>query len=326
MLLAEALVLLALLCLLARSVSSSNHALVLSACFAPYATVLDAVAVGVLAVSGRRVGAGVALIVLLALATPWLRPLRGRGTVYRRRSDADPSTPDRYTLRVMSSNLMLGQADSAAVLRTAAAHRADLLMVQELTCDALAGLRTAGIGDQFGFQYAPPAAGGVGTALFSRYPLTGTRCHPGFSLQVISASMSLGPGSEPITVLSSHLAPPWPFPAAVWRAESLRLGQLLGETEGLLVAAGDFNATTSHRPFRQLLRLGRVSDAASVTGSVTLRSYPANRRLVPPLLGLDHVLVRGLRPVSAAMTPIHGSDHRALLVTVELPGDSRCER
>ncbi len=79
-----------------------------------------------------------------------------------------------------------------------------------------------------------------------------------------------------------------------------------------MLVGGDFNATLDHRAFRALLRRG-TTDATLQAGAGHLATYPAARPW-PPLVSLDHVLLRG--PVATAVRParVAGTDHRGLLV------------
>jgi endonuclease/exonuclease/phosphatase (EEP) superfamily protein YafD len=120
-------------------------------------------------------------------------------------------------------------------------------------------------------------------------------------------------------VFSSHLGAPWSHAARVWRAESSRLGGVLAQTPGLVIDSGDFNANTSLKPFRQLLDTGHMVDAATASGAPGIRTYPSNEGLLPPLIGIDHVLLRGVAAKSAETVQIAGSDHRALLTSLVLP-------
>jgi hypothetical protein len=84
------------------------------------------------------------------------------------------------------------------------------------------------------------------------------------------------------------------------------------------LVAGDFNATLDHPAFRAAL--GRCRSAATGTGRGLVGTFPAG---VPRWLGIqiDHVLV----PDDAVTTRFEvldftGSDHRAVLARVRLPG------
>jgi endonuclease/exonuclease/phosphatase (EEP) superfamily protein YafD len=111
------------------------------------------------------------------------------------------------------------------------------------------------------------------------------------------------------------LVPPYPYESFVWRTEIARLHTLLDRlsSDGPVAVAGDFNATTDHAQFRALLDPG-YRDAADEAGAGYLPTYP-NDRWYGPVIGIDHVLIRGgLSATSAATLDLPGSDHRALLV------------
>jgi endonuclease/exonuclease/phosphatase (EEP) superfamily protein YafD len=79
-----------------------------------------------------------------------------------------------------------------------------------------------------------------------------------------------------------------------------------------VIAAGDFNATTDHAQFRRLLAHG-YADAAQQSGAGYLPTYP-NDRWYGPLIGIDHVLLRGgVGAADVRTLGVRGSDHRALL-------------
>ena len=91
------------------------------------------------------------------------------------------------------------------------------------------------------------------------------------------------------------------------RAEQLhRLLQQTGSLERVLVA-GDFNTPPRGTP------TDRRPEPEGAGGQGWGYTFPAGR----PILRIDHVLARGLRPVSAEVLPAGGSDHRALRVTLQ---------
>lgn len=295
-------------CLLARFVSSTNHVLVIAATFSPYAVLPGLAAVAIAGFSRRWLLLAVALVLVGALAAPQLRALvTGPGP-----AGTGP------TLTLATLNLRLGSADPAQVLALARQRRLQLLLVQELTPAEAVALRAAGLEAELPHHYLRPQDGGSGIGIYSAYPLQQPHSYPGFSLQVASAVVRLPTGQQ-FTVLSSHLSAPWPQPAGPWRAEAARLASVLAGLPGTLIDAGDFNATTSHRVLRRLISTGGVRDAATEAGTLTLRSYPADRGPLPPLVGIDHVLIRGLSARRLDTVRVAGSDHRAVVATLRLP-------
>jgi endonuclease/exonuclease/phosphatase (EEP) superfamily protein YafD len=83
------------------------------------------------------------------------------------------------------------------------------------------------------------------------------------------------------------------------------------------VAAGDLNATPDIVQFRDLLVDG-YADAAQQAGAGMTLTYPADR-WYPPLIAIDHVLTRDAVATTADTIHISDTDHRALLVTVQVP-------
>ena len=84
-----------------------------------------------------------------------------------------------------------------------------------------------------------------------------------------------------------------------------------------MIAAGDFNATVDMAPFRRLLVDG-FSSATKQSGSGLVPTFPADRA-VPPLIGIDHILVSNSSASGAHAVRIPGSDHLGLAATVHLP-------
>lgn len=293
-------------CLVARSVSFTDHFWILAACTVPFVCFAGPIAAAALALARRWVVLTIACVLFALLSAPYARVAVTR-----------PGQPGEQAVVVMTFNMRLGSANAGDVLQQARSHGVGLLMLQEMTPDALHRLRAAGIDNQFGFRYVLPYQGGSGLGLFSRYPLTNSRSYTGFLNQVMSATVAL-PSGQHLTAFSSHLSAPWPQDASEWKSESARLGSTLGATSGAVIDAGDFNATTSFRAFRNLVTSGDVADAATQAGAVTLRTFPADSRQVPPLIGIDHVLVRDLSAFTAYAVRIRGSDHQALITILSV--------
>ena len=281
--------------LAARDRRSSWHVVVIAACLAPGVVITAGVAACLFAWRGQPWGLVVAFAEFYLFASRLLfaeRPPRVTG--------------QRST--VLTLNLRLGLADPDAVLDLLRSTHPDLLMLQELTPEALTGLDAAGLAEHFEHRFTEPHPQGSGIGLFGHRPLEDRRSHDGFVNHVLSARTTLADGTE-LTAVAAHLSAPWPQPAWRWRQETTRLGTVLAELPGPLVLGGDLNATVSHRVFRDVLAGGTVRDAVR---RPTVRTFPA--RL--PLLGIDHVLLRDLGVGRVRTADVTGSDHRALIVEV----------
>jgi endonuclease/exonuclease/phosphatase (EEP) superfamily protein YafD len=222
-------------------------------------------------------------------------------------------------LRVLTANLLVGRAMAEAVVELTCRKHADALFVQELTDDAEAGLRQAGLGDLLPYRVTQPVPYGTRGSIYARYPLRGGPPAAPRSAARCTARLDL-PSGQFVYLACIHAAPPkppWsPGATARWRSQ---LSALPAPGDRPLILAGDFNATLDHAQFRRLLRRG-YADAASQAGnglSPTWGPQPGRR---PALLAIDHVLTdRRCAVLSTSAHLLPGSDHRALYAELRLP-------
>lgn len=264
----------------------------------------------VLLASRRRVaatGAAVLSVAIVGVQAPWYVP-----------ASADSGGT---ALRIMTINMLFGRAEPGALVR-AARERADVVMVQELTDDAAAGMAAAGMADDFPYSAldVQPDARGVG--IYSRHRMVDSESIDGYNLAMVTARIRVDGVPRDPTLLSVHLAAPWPQPIGDWQRDITRLPGTLTDLAaradgGAVVVGGDFNATVDMRPFRALLS-GGYRDAAEQSGAGRQPTFPANRR-IPAVLGIDHVVTRAATATSTTTVEVPGTDHRALVVTVSLP-------
>ena len=219
------------------------------------------------------------------------------------------STVDGPEIRVMSANVLQDGADPGAVLALARRH-ADVVSIQELTPGGLTQMSAMGIDKDFPYRIVRPEAGGSGAGLWSRYPLhdAGMVSEP----IPITARVEVPGTATPPTVVVVHLSAPWPWPIEWWRNDIAFAAESLDRLEGTVVAAGDFNSTRDMAQFRRIL------DSGYRDAGVFAPTYPADSA-VPPVLALDHVLVRNGSSSRARTADIQGSDHRAVFATVQIP-------
>lgn len=243
---------------------------------------------------------------------------------------ADPPWPPPLT--VLSLNIHMGRSmfkrrhvieELRAAIRTVAA---DLVFLQE----AVGAQADTSIAPQYEFlgetvwgdraygRNAVYSDGHHGNAILSKYPLTGSVNHdisvPSFEPRGLLHGVVAVPGwTHPLHAVCTHLG----LDAQERERQIGRLRDLVADqmpAQAPVIAAGDFN------DWRQ--RAGPVLAQAGLSESfATLRGRPA--RSFParlPLLRLDRVYTRGLKPVSAQVLSArpwsHLSDHAGLVVTV----------
>ncbi len=219
--------------------------------------------------------------------------------------DGRPATTDPVT--VISLNVAQS-ADPAATAR--AASGADVVVFAEAHRRWVNSLPRSFRAE---FRYLAPADGSGGerdadTVVFSRYPIVSAQALPPSNFQQWSAVVRL-PQLGPVRVVAVHPCNPYCRPG-LWMQDAAQLrAWLAARSDGMpVIVAGDFNAVDDHRTMRALYDDGFRS-AADLAGAGFVRTWPANTR-VPPMIGIDHVLVDDRLTASAFETfGVPGTDH-----------------
>lgn len=292
----------------ARYLPVTNHAVLVIAALSPYL-------VG---------GAGIA--VLPILITPWrwaavpaLALVAVTAAVNAPLFISQPVTQS-VPIRVMTANLREGSADPTA-LAEIASDQADVVVVQELTPELAEKLDR--MASDFPYHAIDPRSGASGVGIWSRHPIGRSSRDSGYQLGMVTAALRVPGASADVIVLAAHVAGPWPQPITGWRQEMAALPRTLETVAtragtGVVIVAGDLNATRDMQPFRRLLTDG-YRDAAEQSGAGFTPTFPADSR-VPPLIGIDHILTRNGSASAMRTVRIPGTDHLAVVATVHAPG------
>lgn len=221
----------------------------------------------------------------------------------------------RRAMTVMSSNLDYGQANAEQVMAAVRARAADILVLIEATPDAVRTLKAAGLDGVMPHHAGAARAGAVtGTLVYSRYPMRAvTRGDDVATEGTPSAQpeMTLDVLGTPVRLKAVHVMPPLDGDTKQWRAGLSHLAQWKGQqTSERLVLVGDFNAGFGHPGFRAVA--GGLIDAQRANGGGWVRTWPFVGHRMPPYVGLDHVLSRGLVLMDAGQEAIHGTDHASV--------------
>lgn len=221
-------------------------------------------------------------------------------------------------LKVLTMNMMYGEADAGRIVQLVRDGDVAILAVQEFTPRGEAALKAAGIGDLLPHQQLTAATDASGSGLYSRYPMLSqaTRRNDGGFQQAYATIQPAG--AAPIRVESVHpLAPAGPEMYDGW-ATDLRAQPRADPDGQARILLGDFNATLDHEALRDLIDSG-YRDAASTVGAGLTPTWPAfngSRGLVT----IDHVLVDeriGVHDVQ--VHGVTGTDHRAVFASLTVP-------
>ena len=219
-------------------------------------------------------------------------------------------------LRVLTANLRLGRASPPELVRLVRGLRPDVLSLQELTGQAVAALRAAGLEELLPYRVAVPMTGATGSGLYARRPL---RALPMADIAQVGLAMPravLRISGRAVEVTAVHLGRPLnPAGVAQWQRGFTLLP--VPEPRGpVKVFAGDFNATLDHAPMRTLLASG-YRDAADAAGAGLVPTF----RYAPlPPITIDHVVADARCAVlRVSVHDLPGTDHHAVFAELRLP-------
>jgi endonuclease/exonuclease/phosphatase family metal-dependent hydrolase len=264
----------------------------------------------VLAVAGRRwTTALVAFAVVLGYAI----------VVMPRARTGDSGPAHGAELRVMTSNMLLGGADPAAIVRLVRDHRVDVLALQEFTPAGRRALENSGLRELLPYSSLGDEPGASGSGIYARFPITGggvVRNGGGFRQAYGTVQP---PGAAPLVIESAHPRAPVTLAENQLWHDDLAAEPRPDPHGPPRILLGDFNATLDHRSLRRLIGTG-YRDAGDATGRGLVATWPYYEHAGIPKVTIDHVLVDeriGVRQLSAHRIP--KSDHRALIAELTVP-------
>ncbi|HWC12675.1 MAG TPA: endonuclease/exonuclease/phosphatase family protein [Acidimicrobiales bacterium] len=242
----------------------------------------------------------------LAWLAPELRPARpppveaGNGT----------------RLRLFSANLLYVNPDMEGIAAELRALRPDVVALQEVSPLNLAALEAAGAFAEYPHRLLEPRADAFGTAILSRLPLVDSESVLVAGLPLPRTTVVVG--DRRMRLYDLHTRAPMGREISTWKAQLAGLRRLVMAERGPRVVAGDLNATSGHRAFRDLL--GRdLRDAHVERGRWWVTTWPSDRRWYPPLARLDHVLVSPeVAVLDVREGTGRGSDHRPVVADLAL--------
>ena len=277
----------------------------------PLFVVPTVAALGLAAVGRRRplaVVAGALTAAHLAWAAPDLHPARPRPI----------EAGDGPRLRLFSANILNTNGDMGGIAEELRASRPDVVALQEVSPLNLAGLDAAGVLDDYPYRLLAPRPDAFGSAVLSRLPLVDSELLLVAGLPLPRTTVVVG--DRRVRLYDVHTRAPTGPEISTWKAQLAEVHRLVEADDGPRVVAGDLNATSGHRAYRDLLAAG-LSDAHVARGRWWAATWPRNRWWTPPLLRLDHVLVSPeMAVVDVREGTGRGSDHKPVVADLALVG------
>lgn len=268
---------------------------------------LLAVPLTVLLVTRRALPLVVGVLAVLLLAA---------GTLPARAVATTP-TGDGPVLTVLAVNVYEGRADVEQVAALIAAEQPDLVSVPEAgpRFRALLAPLVEPLGYRsYGSTESGPDVSGVSALAAARLgDLTAGVDDGTPEPSVVLTGGALGE----LRFVAFHSAAPTPRGLPQWVADQAHVATwCAGPTPA--VVAGDFNAGLDHSPFRA--GTAGCGDAAEQAGAGLVGTWPSG---VPRPIGtqIDHVVATdGITAESFTVHDVAGSDHRAVVARLRLPG------
>lgn len=220
--------------------------------------------------------------------------------------------------RVMTFNVYKGHADAKAIVDIVRDQRVEVLALQETTNDFVKKLDEAGIHSYLPYSQVSSSDGVYGNGIWSATELgRPVDDEVGSSASFMpGGTVTFGGGKAQLRFVSVHTTAPIPGYWSRWKRSLDELASMRSHEGSRYVFMGDFNATTDHTPFRNILG-NRFSDAARQSGHGFTFTWPSNKLPLPRFAGIDHIVLdKDIIAGQMQVKSVAGSDHAALLATI----------
>jgi vancomycin resistance protein VanJ len=212
---------------------------------------------------------------------------------------------------VATHNVGVANPDPVGAARELAASGADVLALEEMTSEAalVYGKSLAGA-----YKYHA-VVGGVG--LWSKYPMTGTKALDSVGGDRAMRSVVATPHGR-VAVYVVHLwsvrvTPRSGFSTLQRDVSADRLGEMISaEPLHRVVLLGDFNGTTTDRSLSPIT--SQMRSTQDTAGHGFGFSWPSSF----PVMRIDQILVKGVKPTSSWTLPKTASDHLPVAARITL--------
>lgn len=271
----------------------------------------------------------VAAVLVIALLAPVRKPLRpaaatvlviallAAGLIVPRTISRENTRPGR-PLTIMAANVLGGGASPDRVVQLIRAHQPVLVSLPEARTDVRDAI-LAGLDGYRGYTDQPTAAPESATSVLVSDRLGAVEVRTGGEDTRLGTVTVTGGRLGSLRFVAYHGYPPLVRTAGRWRDDLEAVARWCADDRPTIVA-GDFNAAPDHSAFRAATKGCRNSSA--YVGKGLQGTWPSDR---PGWLRtqIDHVVVSDeLVPRRFDSYAVAGSDHRAVVATVDVPEGS----
>lgn len=220
----------------------------------------------------------------------------------------------RNHLRVMVANVNRSNVSYSKVRDVFREESPDILLVLELT--QIWDRELEQMADAYPYRLISPSADNFGIGLYSRYELLEPSVRNFPEHLPVSITTTIRLAGRNISFIGTHPVPP--IDTEFFKQRNLQL-DLLAEYAGAeadpLILLGDLNTTMWSAAYRRFVAGSRLLNARYFAG--LLPTWPAQFPVL--MIPIDHCLVsKEWRVIEGHTVKIPGSDHRALVVELEI--------
>lgn len=230
---------------------------------------------------------------------------------------ASANSAPKFTL--LSHNVRYDNPTPSRIIDEIQQTDADIVFIQEMTDPMYRLWRSSGALDPYPYEFNSIDNGAQGLAIFSKFPFLEKEIFegPGFPQQRAVVEIN---GRE-LILWNVHTKSPVGGAISQWKGDLDHVQSRLHSENGDVLMAGDFNATWSHKPFRDIIRDG-VREVANDRGRGHSRTWPVDKGFAVKTDGfirIDHVLTKNnIRATSIREGAGNGSDHRSTITELAL--------
>lgn len=227
----------------------------------PWFVILAVLAL-ILSVISRRWIAMLMALACIGLQVWWQWPFFSASTKLPAAVDAAMASTRADTgdmiARVMTFNVYKGHADAKAIVDIVRDQRVEVLALQETTNDFVKKLDEAGIHSYLPYSQVSSSDGVYGNGIWSATELgRPVDDEVGSSASFMpGGTVTFGGGKAQLRFVSVHTTAPIPGYWSRWKRSLDELASMRSREGSRYVFMGDFNATTDHTPFRNILGTG----------------------------------------------------------------------
>ncbi|MGH1489664.1 MAG: endonuclease/exonuclease/phosphatase family protein [Acidimicrobiales bacterium] len=219
------------------------------------------------------------------------------------------------SITIYTANVLFDVGRPADVATSILAADPDVILMQETSLSFMRELQADPRMAEYQYRSEQIRGASLRTVIWSRLPILSLEMEPFDVSDLVNVTVASPYGEFVVTGLHT-LAPIRQSYVPSWQRQFDQLAAIDTSTPRLI--AGDFNATSDHKPFRTLLQSG-WTDVHDEAGCGFDATWPVNGGLPIAVMRLDHVLMTDhFEVLDVQFGEPAGSDHKPVIASIRL--------